>query len=262
MRYIDIPHPVTFPKHWEKVAARRTLALAAITTQSERSIFLRKKASWTKLKKWLAEFSNEKCWYCEAYCRRAPLDVDHFRPKLAVTIDRVELIDFDGYYWLAYQWWNFRISCQRCNRSEDDESNELRGKANEFPLQDESKRCNSISQNITQEIPKLLDPCVKADEGLLAHGLDGEVKPLAPGASWEYERSRYTIEILGFNSHSVPAYKREQWQSLYLLIELVGDVNEVKDQLQKHLAPEHEYSSFFRSAIGTHRNKAWIEGIL
>jgi 5-methylcytosine-specific restriction endonuclease McrA len=265
MRHIDIPQPVTFPKRWEKISERRLLELATKTTQTERSIYFRKKNSWTKLKKWLAEFSNNKCWYCEASSLRAPLDVDHFRPKLAVTIDRASLIGFNGYYWLAYEWWNFRLTCQRCNRPEDDESDYLRGKANEFPLQDDSRRCNDTSRDITQEIPKLLDPCVKGDIELLAHGLDGEVKPSASAGSWEYDRARYTIDTLGFNSYNVPEHKRESWQTLLTLIKSVSwgfPSSEVTPLLQQYIAPEHEYASFFRSVIGTHRDKDWIEEIL
>jgi hypothetical protein len=38
------------------------------------------------------------------------------------------------------EWWNFRLSCQRCNRPEKDENGVLRGKANEFPVHDEANR--------------------------------------------------------------------------------------------------------------------------
>lgn len=265
MRHIEIPHTTTLPGRWKMTADKRAAALARIILQNERSIFLKKKTTWTKLKTWLAGFSNYKCWYCEAKCLRACLDVDHFRPKLAVTVNRVVIINCNGYYWLAYDWTNFRLTCQRCNRPEEDELKILRGKANEFPLQDEAQRCLPPSVKLDQECPMLLDPCMEADVELLAHGLDGEVKPSAPDGSWEYERARYTIDTLGLNSFTVPEHKRETWQTLLSLINAVSSgypSSEVKPVLEKYISPEHEYSSFFRSVIGTHRTKPWIEDLL
>jgi hypothetical protein len=105
---------------------------------------------------------------------------------------------------------------------------------------------------------------VQVDCELLAHGIDGEVKPVAQDGSWEYQRARYTIDRLGFNEWNTPEDKRSRWQTLATLLTVVGDTSNpsVIAEINKHLSYDHEYASFFRSAIGTHRDKAWVEALL
>lgn len=264
MRFIPIPLPPQLPKKWPKIYAGRITRVGALATQDLRSEYIKKNGSWGLLKKWLANASGHKCWYCEAKSTRAPFDVDHFRPKLGITVDGLKLVGHTGYYWLAYEWWNFRLSCQRCNRPEKDDGDTLRGKANEFPIQDEAQRCRLPVGLLTPELPRLLDPCVQTDCELLAHGIDGEVKPASPTGTWEYQRARYTIDRLGFNKWNTPEYKRSQWQTLATLIDIVGDIENpaVTADLNRFLSHDHEYSSFFRSAIGTHREKTWVAALL
>lgn len=264
MRFILIPLPPDLPTRWPKIYAGRVVAVGAFATHDLRSDYIKKNVSWGVLKKWLANASGHKCWYCEAKSTRAPFDVDHFRPKLGITVDGVKLVGHDGYYWLAYEWWNFRLSCQRCNRSEKDDRDSLHGKANEFPIHEEVQRCFLPAASLVAESPRLLDPCVQADCELLAHGIDGEVKPTAPSGSWEHRRARYTIDRLGFNEWNTPEDKRGRWQTLATLLAVVGKAANpaVIAELNKHISPDHEYASFFRSAIGTHREKAWVEALL
>ena len=126
-------------------------------------------------------------------------------------------------------------------------------KANEFPLHDEATRCCVPGAILENEVPRLLDPCVAEDCGLLAHGIDGELKPGSPNDTWEFERAEYTIRQLGLNAFNVPENKKNDWSAVDLLIQLGGNKPEVIDLLKKYLSESQEYSSFFRSAIGTHR---------
>jgi hypothetical protein len=262
LRFIPIPSPPNLPPRWTTVSTRRIAGVKAKRLHASRSKYIKKYSSWGLLKKWLSQVSFNKCWYCEAKSARAPFDVDHFRPKLGVTIDGVLLAAHGGYYWLAYDWRNFRLSCQRCNRPEESDTEIVGGKANEFPIRDEAHRCALPATSLATEEPRFLDPCVQADCELLAHGLDGEVKPVAVTGTWDYQRARYTIERLGFNDWNTPEAKRACWRLLDDLIRLAGDQPAVITHLQEHLSAEHEYSSFFRSAIGTHRDKTWVETIL
>lgn len=264
MRFIEIPLPPHFPKRWPTVYASRIARVNVLGTHADRADYIKKNGSWGLLKRWLANVSGDKCWYCEAKSTRAPFDVDHFRPKLGVTVDGVKLAGHNGYHWLAYEWWNFRLSCQRCNRTEKDDIDTLHGKANEFPLREEAQRCGLATEPLNRESPRLLDPCAQADCELLAHGIDGEVKPVASDGTWEYERARYTIELLGFNKWNTPEDKRSRWQTLATLLTVVGNTSNpsVISEINKYISTEHEYSSFFRSAIGTHRDKAWVEALL
>lgn len=264
MIFIQIPLPPHLPNGWSKVYTGRVSQVSALATHDLRSAYIKKNNSWGLLKKMLANASGYKCWYCEAKSPRASFDVDHFRPKLGITVDGVKLVDHDGYYWLAYEWWNFRLSCQRCNRPEKDDGGTLHGKANEFPIQDESQRCKLPTASLTTESPRLLDPCVEVDCDFLAHGIDGEVKPAALIGTWEYQRADYTIKRLGLNEWNTPESKRSQWQTLATLLTAVGNnVNPaVIAEINKYLSCDHEYSSFFRSAIGTHRDKNWVNALL
>ncbi len=264
MRFIKISLPPTYPKKWDKIYTGRVSNVEKLTAHDLRSKYIKKNGSWGVLKKWLANASGQKCWYCEAKSTRAPFDVDHFRPKLGITVDGVKLDGHTGYYWLAYEWQNFRLSCQRCNRPEKDDGDTLYGKANEFPILDEVQRCSLPADPTTRESPKFLDPCVEADCQLLAHGIDGEIKPAAPLGSWEHQKADYTIKRLGLNEWNSPETKRSQWQTLATLLNIVGNNANpaVIAELSRYLSHDHEYASFFRSAIGTHREKAWVEAIL
>jgi uncharacterized protein (TIGR02646 family) len=239
--------------------------LGSKLTHEEREKYLAANPIWRQLKDWLVALNYNKCWYCEASVLRAPLDVDHFRPKLATTVDRARLLAHEGYYWLAYDWLNFRLACQRCNRPENDETKVLTGKANEFPIKDEITRCSAPGENERDEEPRFLDPCNPADEALLGYGLDGEAKPTAEEGTWEYFRARYTIDTLGFNSYQVPEYRRGRWLTISALINLVGDGPPppyVEERIVAYLSTKHEYSRFFRSVIGTYRDREWVDALL
>lgn len=190
--------------------------------------------------------------------------MDHFRPKLGVTVDRQKLGAHTGYYWLAYEWWNFRLSCQRCNRPEKDENGVLRGKANEFPVHDEANRSLAAADPLDMEAPRLLDPCVEDDCKLLAHYSSGEVNPSGADGTWEFERGRYTIDILGLNEHHAPENRRKSWQQLSLLIQLheTSQSNAIRDVVRDHLSEEQEYASFFRASIATYRDKPWVAALI
>lgn len=262
MRFVFVAHPPHLPARWIKIYEGRASALAALATHKERAEYFRKHGSWKVLKSWLIEKSYGKCWYCEAKLERAAFDVDHFRPKLGITVDGAKMPGDSGYYWIAYEWWNFRLSCPRCNRPEKDSDGITYGKANEFPLQDEAKRCCNPGMLIEDESPKLLDPCDKNDWKLLAYGIDGETKPVSNDGEWDCQRARFTIKQLGLNAFSTPEKKRNDWQLIDTLIRVAGNHPEVANRLAERMSPEHEYSSFFRSVIGTHRDKAWVEALL
>lgn len=262
MRCIVLEHPPCLPKDWNKIYVGRVAGLGAQGTHALRAVYLTRHASWKVLKRWLSDVSGDKCWYCEAKSTRAPLDVDHFRPKLGITVDGVKLTGDSGYYWIAYEWSNFRLSCQRCNRPETDVTGAVHGKANEFPLQNEATRCIVPGSSLEAETPRLLDPCIQEDCDLLAHGIDGEVKPAVAVGTWEYERARYTIKQLGFNAFNTPESKKRSWRILDDLIRLAGNQPVVTAHIESHLSRHHEYSSFFRSAIGSHRDKPWVDELL
>src|SRR6185369_2016739 len=89
-----------------------------------------------------AEFHG-KCAYCESpYEATHPVDIEHYRPKGGYVKDNK--LTKPGYYWLAADWMNLLPSCIDCNRRRrqkfKDEPEQLAGKANLFPIADETKR--------------------------------------------------------------------------------------------------------------------------
>lgn len=65
-----------------------------------------------------------KCAFCESKRGANECQVEHFRPKKFVRLDDGKE-DRSRYFWLAYCWRNFLVSCGDCNRP----------KANNFPLE-------------------------------------------------------------------------------------------------------------------------------
>lgn len=262
MKPVVITLPPHLPSKWWTVATKRMTAVAAKRKQTTRAQYIHSRPSWNTLKRWLSAQNNWKCWYCECKGTRAPFDVDHFRPKLEVTVDGQVLAGHDGYHWLAYEWTNFRLSCQRCNRPERTDDETLCGKANEFPIENEATRCLSRIRSYFGEKPRLLDPSVSADCALLKHLVSGEVEPEANPATWEFQRARYTIDRLGLNKWGAPESKRTAWQPVDLLIRIAGNNPDVAEVLKQRLSDDAEYSSFWRAAIATHRDKPWVSSLL
>ena len=89
---------------------------------------------WKIFKNVWLELSDFRCPICESKISRYG-DIEHFRPK-------------EHYWWLAYDYKNYSISCNLCNRT-------LKHTA--FPLLNETQRATFESRNET-EIPLLYNP--------------------------------------------------------------------------------------------------------
>ena len=114
------------------------------------------------------------CWYCETKDSRSDNAVDHFRPKGRVAGESTHT----GYWWPAFDWNNLRFSCTYCNgRRRDIEHGTAGGKQDEFPLAEGSKRAESYSDRLDDEVPLLLDPCWLSDVDLLWFDDSGQVQP-------------------------------------------------------------------------------------
>jgi hypothetical protein len=109
----------------------------------------------------MATLSWDKCWYTECKNPGTDDDVDHYRPKNSIAVQKGEQ-PHSGYYWLAFVWRNYRLSCHRGNRlRKHPETNETGGKGDQFPLLDASKRLRiptRIQDELDKERPLLLDP--------------------------------------------------------------------------------------------------------
>ena len=99
---------------------------------------------WSQLKEHLQDLFHGRCGYCEAQFQAVSFgDVEHYRPKAAVTDDPKH----PGYYWLAYEPENYLPSCSQCNTGR---------KRNYFPVS--GQRALKPGEDLSREQPLLLNP--------------------------------------------------------------------------------------------------------
>ena len=165
MRFIN-PDVVedNLPDGWLKEAQEAYDSISELTGQ-ERAIAINSLSGvWSNVKDTLRDASHKKCWYCESIDSRSDNAVDHFRPKNSIA-EAGNLQS--GYWWLAFDWRNYRFSCTFCNsyRKSDGITG---GKQHHFPLMNEDSRARPPDYDIEAEEPKLLDPTVAGDYWLLS----------------------------------------------------------------------------------------------
>ncbi|MFY9853140.1 MAG: hypothetical protein WAK26_04590, partial [Terracidiphilus sp.] len=112
---------------WLAESARLTVELAALqaadNVKGRNDLIDANSDHWGELKPWLEALSHGKCWFSETRDEFSHYDVEHFRPKKLVrdTLGSVR----DGYWWLAFDYTNYRLCGNVGNRK----------KGNCFPLQ-------------------------------------------------------------------------------------------------------------------------------
>lgn len=253
MIYIDNK---TIPPNakWLKKANELTQSMISAVNDDERyEIIKNNHRIWKLLKETLKTISYGKCWYSEARDLYSHYHVDHFRPKKrALDINN---IDQGGYWWLAFNWENFRLMGSVGNSKKGDY----------FPV----KKHKAVSYNdpINDEIYYLLDPSKKDDVKLLNFEETGKAIPTANEkvAAWSYMRAKETIEWYDLNYEDLKEERKRIWRSTvdeiletqFLLdeFETSQSVSTEKDILSKFekfrklISPCTELSSTYRSCL-------------
>lgn len=191
MRYIDLAHAEReVPGTWRAKALAALTEVRAASTKEERRKALEKHAHlWGEVKSILRKESHRKCWYCESRENRSDCAVDHFRPKGGVE----GCPNHEGYWWLAFDFTNYRYSCTYCNSSRFDRVRGSRGgKQNHFPLLNPDERVFDEGDT-GLERPMLLDPTRAADTILLYFREDGVPEPRHSGEKGM--RAQESIEV-------------------------------------------------------------------
>lgn len=170
----------------------------------ERNDFIDKHSDhWAKLKPWLFALSHGKCWFTEGRDICSHTDVEHFRPKK-------EARDLggkkrDGYWWLAFDYTNFRAAGNVPNRK----------KGGWFPLHKDSRFSCYDARCEESETHYLLDPIKQTDVALLAFDEEGNAIPTPEANAWERERVEESINRLKLNEHdALPQERRRVWQQV------------------------------------------------
>jgi len=136
----------------------------------------------------LWKLHNGKCCYCERKRSiKRESDIDHYRPKSGKTGEG----GHPGYGWLAYEWTNYLFLCKICNEDH---------KSNHFPLLPGSVRAVGPDDNLSSELPVLLNPIDDDPEACISYNwwTGGEIFVKALGMDND-NRGSMTINILGLN---------------------------------------------------------------
>lgn len=186
----------------EKVfeVARRAQDTLERLPAADRAEYIKKKTHiWRGFSKYLSKMSYGKCWYSEARDAGAKFDVDHFRPK-AEAKRSDEVVDHEGYPWLAFEWENYRLSAQNCNRlNKDEKAKRTVGKGSWFPLLNDSPKACWDDRCIEAEAPILIDPVVKDDLHFVDFDQRGLFKPSDLCVGLPAKRIRESAVIYALN---------------------------------------------------------------
>lgn len=165
-------------------------------------------AHWGELKGWLLALSAGKCWFSEVRELYSHYDVEHFRPKKEAKA--LDASVRDGYWWLAFDYTNFRACGNVGNRK----------KGGWFPLQYGSL-CSTFAHPCEEsESRYLLDPVDEDDVAMIAFDEEGKVIPMPGISAWNQERVMETVKRLKLNEHvALAEARRKVWHQVDKLID-------------------------------------------
>ena len=211
------------PKKWLTKVAALQAELDKLGTADERKAFIDAHSDvWGEIKDKLLEMSHGKCWYSEAPDAVSDWHVDHFRPKKrALDVDKTE---HEGYYWLAFDWKNYRIAGSYPNSPHKDEEGVTRGKWDYFPLANGCERADWDHRDCGQEICLLLDPANENDPKLLTFDEEGIPIPSDPANPIGKKKVETTVHYLYLDSPRLIAARKKKWRETLEWIEEYRDV--------------------------------------
>ena len=171
---------------------------------------------WGELKGDLERLSHGKCWYCERTKIREDFNVDHFRPKNGIT--NSDGTREQGYWYLAFEYTNFRIACDWCNTKHTNHDAVALGKQDQFPLDARCTRASFPTCRIEDELPLLLDPTSIDDPPVLWFLDTGEACARDDERELQRKRAEETIRILHLNHIRIVEARKEIWRRSKRLI--------------------------------------------
>ncbi len=234
------------------------------------------RTKWVACRAALSQLSDGKCWYVECRTVGADDDVDHYRPKNAV----VEEPTHSGYYWEAFNWRNFRLSCQRANRpKKGEDAGVVLGKAAHFPLWPGSPRAMTPAGDLAAERPLLLDPTNPLDPLSLTFKPNGEAD-LSPEFRGDgFQEAKFAASLLALHLNW-PGFTDER-STIYAVVERTVDrggrhapssfaefrdasvdFKECIGELLRLMNRKAEYATAARIYVQSFRHVWWIEGIV
>lgn len=255
MRKVIIPKEAAPPADWLEEAQRVTAELQAASDEKERSAIIEKNEKlWRddRVRKWLLDLYHNKCWYTEAQESVSAIHVDHYRPKGRVT--DLHKNESEGYWWLAFDWTNYRICGQLINVKKRDV----------FPLSEPQRASADSPASLKLEAALLIDP-ITDDARLISYEMDEDGCIAVPAAGiddCEEKRATTTIDILGLNRLDRLNQKRaDVWKdcqdTIADYLSAAGDPQSLKalrqelavTKLRKSVGYDREFSSVAEACI-------------
>lgn len=250
---------------WRDIAEQAKQDLLKEPDVNKRKKILRKAASadvWRDFYDLLPDNMKKKCWYCEAEDIRADMPVDHFRPKNKVETELEHL----GYWWLAFDWDNYRCACTFCNSRRIFDETEG-GKACKFPLANPESRAFTPedTQTLQAEIPDFLDPFNPDDEKLLWFDRDGKPEPKPEATEDERRKVQNSIDI--FHLHETRIVRARNRIRINIEHEVAKirkgqDINQAKLNLRKMVRDTEKLSRAAVIYLRPHRDLTEVKEIL
>ena len=208
MRHIPLHDNRPDPSWCERAVDLLDQLKAAPDADARNDLIDSNSALWRELKEWLLELSHGKCWFSEAKDCFSHWDVEHYRPKKSSKHERCAT--YHGYWWLAFDWRNFRICGNVGNRK----------KSSFFPLREGCARVDPYG-DLRYEQPLLLDPADDDDPNLLFFNLMGDAIP-APHVMdvWERERVIYSVERCKLDYPPLTDRRKTVWGECWSQIQI------------------------------------------
>jgi len=201
---------------WRARAKTLTDGMLTMTDQQRRDLITRHSALWGELKGDLERLSHCKCWYCERLKVRDDFAVDHFRPKNNVMNE--DGTKGQGYWYLAFDYTNYRVACDWCNTTHTGEGGIALGKQDQFPLDARCARAIYPNCRIENEVPLLLDPTSVDDPPLLWFIDTGEAVVRPGEGALQTRRVEVTTKVLHLNHIRIVEARKEIWRKCKRLI--------------------------------------------
>lgn len=193
----------------------------------------------------LLKLFNHKCAYCEHSIEDC--DVEHFRPKGNVA----EKPTHGGYWWLAYEWSNLYPSCPSCNQRLKERANfpehklgPTKGKADSFPLLDESTRAATPQCSLEREQRALLDPCADEPEQHLVFTSLGEIFSRQGSLQGSTSIQTYALDRLRLNKA-----RRKAVQQLKTQLLCISNPDDRENLLKCQCQSDKAFAGLFRSIV-------------
>lgn len=203
-----------------------------------------------EIKAALDRLFHGKCAYCETfYSASAPVDIEHFRPKGAVSDDK----NHPGYWWIAMSWDNLLPSCIDCNRKrkqsvptaqaslEDlwraERTNRIlqggqSGKKDSFPII--GTRLMPEEKLYDQEQALLINPCVDEPRQFLSFGPAPRGSlPIAIAVDGGAVNSRgsMSIQVYGLNRLGLVQDRTRVLRQLEFLSDVALELTAIVDKI-------------------------------